>query len=77
MVRQGREWRVLDDDTGEDVSLMHPDLVTAAEHASGHWQTVAERAPGPGPAEAAQRRRPWSSRRGADEDLKALGYVGR
>ena len=74
-MRQGREWRVLDDDTGDDVSLMHPDLVSSAEHASGRWQTEAdERRARAGEAARAQ---PVELPAGADEDLKALGYLGR
>lgn len=74
-MRVGREWRLHDDDSGNDMSLIHPDRVTSLEGVATSWRAGADARFWQGQQASAAERvaLPW----GADEDLKALGYTGR
>jgi len=74
-VRQGDEWRLLDDDSGEDSSLVHPELSAALEHAAARWQALAEQRIREGGERA--RAEPITLPAGAEQDLKAMGCPGR
>jgi len=74
-LRQGREWRLVEDDNGEDMSLVHPEVVSACEEAAARWIITSRKRAEQGGA-AAQGER-ITLPEGADEDLKALGYLGR
>jgi len=74
-MRQGREWRLVEDDSGEDMSLVHPEIVSTCEQAAMSWMATA-RARRERAGEAARAER-VELPEGADEDLKALGYLGR
>ncbi|HZM01305.1 MAG TPA: sulfatase-like hydrolase/transferase, partial [Planctomycetota bacterium] len=73
--RQADGWRLLDDDSGDDLTLVHPAVLAALEEAALRWQTVA----------AGRRSQPSAAARserialppGADADLKDMGYAGR
>ena len=74
-LRQGREWRLVEDDSGEDMSLVHPEIVSACEEAAARWIIAARKRAEQGGAAARAERIVLPE--GADEDLKALGYLGR